>query len=315
MDLPSVQDLVTDGKDRLDIFLIGGHSGISAKIDLPSATIIDTEQELADGEPPVEGSIIIVASDVLSRWATAPQDIVNDILILLKTSGTPLIICSRNSTVPPFLVQFSNRESIPLCVSDLDVFPLQSRLIGFLREKIENVIIINGVLVEVLGIGVIIIGESGIGKSECALELVTRGHKLIADDIIEIRKKNGGVLSGFSMDLTKFLMEIRGLGIINIKRLFGVAAVSDETTIRIMVEFVQWTPGAEFDRIESEEQYRIIMGVRIPLIRVPVRSGGNMATIVEIVARNEILKKDEYSPSKDLKERVFSQIRKERSHR
>jgi HPr kinase/phosphorylase len=175
-------------------------------------------------------------------------------------------------------------------------------------------VIINGVLVEVLGIGVVIVGESGIGKSECALELVTRGHTLIADDVIEIRKKNGDILSGSSMDLTKFFMEIKGLGIINVKRLFGVAAVSDETIIRVVSCSLD-DRCCEFDRIESQEQYRTIMGVRIPLIRIPVRSGGNMATIVEIVARNEILKKDDYSPARDLKERVFDQIRKEQSHR
>ena len=314
MDPLAVKDLLTYGKERLDLSLVGGYSGTGREIDSLSVKIFDTEPVVA-GEKIGRGSILVITNDVLSRCAAASPSIVNDILPTLQASAPPLIICAQAGTLPPVLIEFSNKESIPLCTSGLDVFPLQSRLIGLLREKIDNVVIINGVLVEVLGIGVIIIGESGIGKSECGLELVTRGNKLIADDIIEIRKRYDGVLTGFSMELTKFFMEIRGLGIINVKRLFGVAAVSDETSIHIMVEFIRWRTGAEFDRIESEEQYRTIMGVKVPLIRVPVRSGGNMATIVEIVARNEILKKDEYSASKDLKERVFSQIQKERSHR
>lgn len=314
MDPLAVKDLLAYGKKRLDLSLVGGYSGTGGEIDSLSIEILDTEQAFAD-EKIGRGSIIIIASDMLTQVSVASSNVKDHIIRTLHVSKPPLIICAQVSTVPPFLSEFSNKESIPLCMSSLDVFPLQSRLIGLLREKIENVVIINGVLVEVLGIGVVIVGDSGIGKSECGLELVTRGHKLIADDTIEIRKRTDGVLSGFSMELTKFFMEIRGLGIINIKRLFGVAAVSDETTIRIMVEFIPWKTGAQFDRIESEEQYRKIMGVKIPLIRVPVRSGGSMATIVEIVARNEILKKYEYSALKDLKERVFEQIQKERSHR
>lgn len=314
MDPLAVKDLLTYGKERLDLSLIGGYSGTKRKIGSLSVKIFDMEW-ISAGESIGRGSIIIITHDALTRCATAPPVIIRDILRTLQGADPPLIICSQAGTVPPYLIEFSDKESIPLCASGLDVFPLQSRLIGLLREKIDNIVIINGVLVEVLGIGVVIIGESGIGKSECGLELVTRGHKLIADDIIEIRKRNDGVLTGLSMELTKFFMEIRGLGIINVKRMFGVAAVSDETTIHIMVEFIPWKTGAEFDRIESEEQYRTIMGIKIPLIRVPVRSGGNMATIVEIVARNEILKRDAYSASKDMKERVFSQIQKERSHR
>ncbi|HEU20105.1 MAG TPA: HPr(Ser) kinase/phosphatase [Deltaproteobacteria bacterium] len=310
----AVKDLLTHGKERLNLSLIGGYSGTGRTINSPSIKIFDMDQASAD-ENFGRGSVVIITHDVLSRCEADPPCIVSLLLPALSASSPPLIVCSQAGTIPPFLIEFSNKESIPLCASGLDVFPLQSRLIGLLREKIENIVIINGVLVEVLGIGVVIIGESGIGKSECGLELVTRGHKLIADDIIEIRKGNEGVLAGLSMELTKFFMEIRGLGIINVKRLFGVAAVSDETTIHIMVEFIRWKRDAEFDRIESEEHYRTVMGVKIPLIRVPVRSGGNMATIVEIVARNEILRKDEYSASRDLKDRIFNRIQKERPHR
>jgi len=246
----------------------------------------------------------------LSWLSTVSPHICQEILDNVLSLSIPLIICSTASFIPDFLVEYSEKESVPLVTSDYNVFTLESRIIGLLREKLDHIVVINGVFVEVFGVGVIIAGESGIGKSECGLELVTRGHKLIADDVIEIHKKNGDELSGHCIELTKYFMEIRGLGVINVKSLFGVASVSDDADINIMVEFVKWKDGLEFDRIESEEQFRTIMGVKIPLIRVPVRSGGNMATIVEIVARNDILKRENYRASTDLKERVFDKIKR-----
>lgn len=305
----AIKDLVKYGKERLGLSLIAGEHGLHKELSQLSIRIYDKEHTLLQGQfGPAD--ILIIEREEISWLAAAVQNIAEEILDAIKAANISLIICSKTTSIPHFLTEFAEKESIPLVVSDLDVFPLESRLIGFLREKIHHVVTINGVFVEVLGMGVIIVGESGIGKSECGLELVARGHKLIADDIIEIKKRGDDVLSGQSLELTKYFMEIRGLGIINVKRMFGVAAVSDESPVQIMVEFVRWEKGAKFDRIESDEQYRTIMGVDIPVIRAPVRSGGSMATIVEIVARNEILKKDDYNASRDLKKRVFDQIRR-----
>lgn len=305
----TIKDLIEYGKERLDLKLIAGTSGINKELKNLSVQICNKESKYFQEQLRPEG-ILIIGQEELSWLSTVSPHICQEMLDNVLSLNIPLIICSTASFIPDFLVEYSEKESVPLVTLDYNVFTLESRIIGLLREKLDHIVVINGVFVEVFGVGVIIAGESGIGKSECGLELVTRGHKLIADDVIEIHKKNGDELSGRCIELTKYFMEIRGLGVINVKSLFGVASVSDDADINIMVEFVKWKDGLEFDRIESEEQFRTIMGVKIPLIRVPVRSGGNMATIVEIVARNDILKRENYRASTDLKERVFDKIKR-----
>jgi HPr kinase/phosphorylase len=306
----SIKDLIECGRDRLGFKLVAGTSGITRELMNLSVQIFD-EKDRASGKKLRQEEILIIGQQevswLMSMAGNEYQDILHDIL----SADIPFIILSNVLHIPDSLVRFSEQESLPLVTSNLNIFPLESRLIGLLREKIAHTVIINGVFVEVFGMGVIIIGDSGIGKSECGLELVTRGHKLIADDIVEIQKREDGVLSGHSLELTRYFMEIRGLGVINIKSLFGVAAVSDAADINIIVEFVTWEDGAVFDRMGTEEQFHMIMGVKIPSIKAPVRSGGSMATIVEIVARNEILKKDNYSASRDLTDRISDKIKRE----
>jgi HPr kinase/phosphorylase len=305
----TIKDLIEYGKERLDLKLIAGTSGINKELKDLSVQICNKGSKYFQEQLRPEG-ILIIGQEELSWLSTVSPHICQEILDNILSLNIPLIICSNTSFIPDFLVEYSEKESVPLAASDYNVFTLESRIIGLLREKLDHIVVINGVFVEVFGVGVIIVGESGIGKSECGLELVTRGHKLIADDVIEIHKNNEGDLSGRCIELTKYFMEIRGLGVINVKSLFGVASVSDDADINIMVEFVKWKDGLEFDRIESEEQFRTIMGIKIPLTKAPVRSGGSMATIVEIVARNDILKRENYRASTDLKERVLDKIKR-----
>jgi len=307
----SIKDLIEYEGGRLNLSVVSGKAGLGRELKNLSIQIFNRDRILDEGMVVPPGILLLSQDDIL--WmADAASETRKNILNTVLAADIAAIILSNVSFLPEYLHQFAEKESIPLLTSDFDVFRLESRLIGMLREKIDHIVVINGVLVDVFGIGVVIVGESGVGKSECGLELVTRGHKLIADDVVEIEKKKKDRLSGRSTDLTKYFMEIRGLGVINIKSLYGVAAVSEESDLSIMVEFVRWEAGAQFDRIESKEQFRTIMGVSIPLIRVPVRSGGSMATIVEIVARNEILKRDNYRASDELKERIFDKIGKQK---
>jgi len=169
---------------------------------------------------------------------------------------------------------------------------------------------IQGVLIELFGIGIVITGGSGIGKSECGLELVTRGHRLVADDSVDIRKAPDDTLYGECPDVTRHFMEIRGIGVVNVKSLFGAGAVSDGVSVDIIVELIRWEDWADRDRLGLEEQYCHILAVDLPMVRLPVRSGGNMATVIEIVARNHILKKRGYNASMDLIKKVSDRIRK-----
>ncbi|HAD03767.1 MAG TPA: HPr kinase/phosphorylase, partial [Desulfuromonas sp.] len=150
----------------------------------------------------------------------------------------------------------------------------------------------------------LLMGKSGIGKSECGLDLVLRGHRLVADDVVKVRLKLPAVLFGEGMDLLHYHMEIRGLGIINIKHLFGVAAIRERKKIDLVVELLEWEAGQEYDRLGIDEQKYAILGIEVPLLRIPVRPGRNMTTIVEVAARNQLLKEMGYHSAHEFQDRL-----------
>lgn len=174
----------------------------------------------------------------------------------------------------------------------------------------EKTTSMQGVLIELFGMGIIMTGESGIGKSECGLELITRGHRLVADDSVDIIKTSGDTLYGKCPDVTKYFMEIRGIGVVNVRNLFGRDAVSDGVSIDIIADLVRWEDWADTDRLGSEERYCSILGVDVPMVRLPIRSGGNMATVIEMVARNHILKREGYNASMELIKKVSDKIKR-----
>jgi HPr kinase/phosphorylase len=149
---------------------------------------------------------------------------------------------------------------------------------------------LHGVLVDVYGIGVLLLGESGSGKSECALDLITRGHRLVADDIVEVARDGAGIVMGWGPARIRHHMEIRGLGIINIRDLFGVAAIRYRKRIELVIQLLPWRPEEEYDRLGVEEFGHPILGVTLPLLRIPVSAGRNVAILVEVAARNHLLK-------------------------
>ena len=149
---------------------------------------------------------------------------------------------------------------------------------------------VHGVLMDVYGIGVLLLGESGTGKSECALDLVTRGHRLVADDVVEVAREGERILIGRGPTRIRHHMEIRGLGIINIRDLFGVAAIRHRKRIELVALLEPWRPENEYDRLGLEEQTYPILGVEVPMLRIPVSAGRNMAILVEVAARNHLLK-------------------------
>jgi len=163
------------------------------------------------------------------------------------------------------------------------------------------------VLVDVLEVGILLLGKSGIGKSECALDLVLRGQRLVADDMVEIKKSLPSTLVGKGTELIKYHMEIRGIGIINVKDLFGITAVRDEKDIEVVVELMEWS-GEEHERLGLDEKKYSILGVDLPHLRVPVRPGRNMATIIEVAARNHLLKKTGRHSARELQDALMQRI-------
>jgi HPr kinase/phosphorylase len=305
----TINDLIEYDDRRLGLTLLAGRAGIQGTIEHPIILIYKAHESGLREEMKGETILVIPQASIPGKEKSSLREC-EDLLNRIKTSKISLIILSEANGAPDFLLQLSEEGDIPLLCSENSAPLIRSALIGVLRREIERKVDIHGVLMDIFGIGVIIKGESGIGKSECGLELITRGHKLIADDIIEIEKTGENILCGRSSELTRYYMEIRGLGIVDIKSLFGIAAVGDAIDIGIVVELIRWETGMEFSRIDSEEGSFEVMGVPLPRIRVPVRSGGNMATVVEIVARNFILKMKGSIASKEMEERILAKTKK-----
>ena len=219
-----------------------------------------------------------------------------------------MIVCTKGMTVAPELVDACERSGTPLLTTPQTTDVLIARIEGWLEDRLAPQTTMHGVLLEVSGVGVMLLGKSGIGKSELALDLVQRGHPLVADDIVTIRRRGAETLYGQGSGLTKHLLEIRGLGIINVKDLFGVSAVREKKRIDLVAELVEWRADEEYDRLGLDERFFTILDVEVPLITVPVRPGRNMGVIVEAAARNELLKSMGKHSALELQERLVREL-------
>jgi HPr kinase/phosphorylase len=209
----------------------------------------------------------------------------------LCTDSTPAIIVSREMEIPQELIDASEEKSVPLLRSPLKTTRLSSHLTNFLEGKLAPTTAVHGVLVDVYGVGVLIVGKSGVGKSETALELVKRGHRLVADDCVEIRQEDQDTLIGNAPDLIEHLLEIRGLGIINVMTLFGAGAVRSYKRITLIIDLEIWDAKKQYDRLGLDEEKMKIIDTDIPKLTVPVRPGRNLAVIIEVAAMNFRLKR------------------------
>ncbi|MGF2617845.1 HPr kinase/phosphorylase [Rossellomorea vietnamensis] len=209
----------------------------------------------------------------------------------LCTDITPGIIISRDMEIPPELIEASNRCDVPVMRTPLKTTRFSSRLTNYLESKLAPTTAIHGVLVDIYGVGVMITGKSGVGKSETALELVKRGHRLVADDCVEIRQEDTDTLVGSSPELIEHLLEIRGLGIINVMTLFGAGAVRSYKRITLCINLELWDKTKQYDRLGLEEEKMRIIDTDITKLTVPVRPGRNLAVIIEVAAMNFRLKR------------------------
>jgi HPr kinase/phosphorylase len=202
-----------------------------------------------------------------------------DISCLIVTNGAP---------VPAVLRRAADKYRVPLLCTPLKSALFIRAISSWLEEKLAARVTVHGVLVQVYGVGILIVGKSGIGKSEAALDLVARGHRFTADDIVEVAEVSPLSLKGRSPNLTQHHMEIHGLGIINVRELFGTLATVDEQPIDLVVELVEWS--ADIDRLGLEDARHTILNVSLPMIRLPVHPGRNLAMLIEVAARNQMLK-------------------------
>lgn len=214
---------------------------------------------------------------------------------LCSSEETPCIIVTRSWEVPQELIDISSQNQIPVLRSSMATTILSSRITSFLERKLAPTATIHGVLVDVYGVGMLITGSSGIGKSETALELVKRGHRLIADDAVEIRQTSDNQLHGTAPELIRHLLEIRGVGIINVMTLFGAGAIRNNKRISLVVRLEAWQQEKQYDRLGLDEETTRIIDTDIPLATIPVRPGRNLAVIIEVAAMNFRLKRMGYN--------------------
>jgi HPr kinase/phosphorylase len=220
----------------------------------------------------------------------------------------PCIIYCRNLKPDDSLLEKATAANVPVFITEKKTSAFSAELIRWLNVELAPCISIHGVLVDVYGVGVLIRGESGIGKSEAALELIKRGHRLVSDDVVEIRKVSDETLVGAAPDITKHFIELRGIGIVDVKVLYGVQSVRETQNIDLVITLEEWNKDKEYDRLGLEEEYTEILGNPIVCHQIPIRPGRNLAIIVETAAINHRQKKMGYNAAKELYKRVQANL-------
>ncbi len=299
----SIQDLMGEKEAGLDLELLAGERGLGKcvtvpRIQKPGLALAGYTTNLHPDRIQVLGSTELSYLNQLAKEKAETN------LHELCCLDICCFIITKGQEPPELLVRETETHGIPLLRSHLPSSTFISLITKFLEERLLASTTIHGVLVDVLGVGVLLMGKSGVGKSECALDLVLKGHRLVADDVVKVRMKLPAVLFGEGSDLLHYHMEIRGLGIINIKHLFGVAAIRERKKIDLAIELVEWDEGKEYDRLGLDEQTYPLLGIEVPLLKIPVRPGRNITTIVEVAARNQLLKEMGYHSALEFQDRL-----------
>ena len=228
----------------------------------------------------------------------------------LLSYGIPCIVYCRNLEPDETFLQMANEMKVPIFQSSKQTSAFTAEVIRWLNVELAPCISIHGVLVDVYGVGVLIMGESGIGKSEAALELINRGHRLVTDDVVEIRKVSDDTLVGKAPDITRHFIELRGIGIVDVKSLFGVQSVRETQTIDLVINMEEWDKNREYDRLGLKEESTEFLGNKVVCHSIPIRPGRNLAILVESAAVNHRQKQMGYNAAEELYRRVQESLAK-----
>jgi HPr kinase/phosphorylase len=284
-----IRTLLSALRVELGLELVAGREGLdrsvtAASVQKPGLALAGFTEMFKPGRVQVLGR-----TEIDYLWSMVPDERRNAADNLMRCAP-PVVVVTRGSDIPEQLIEVAEQLRVPLLLTGLRSSIFVETLHKYLANRLARVRSIHGVLVDVFGVGVLLIGKSGIGKSECALEMVMRGHRLVADDVIDVSKKPPSTIVGSGNDLIRHHMEIRGLGIINIKDLFGISAIRETKRIDLVVVFEEWDTKKTYERLGVATLTHEILGVALPMVMIPVRPGRSLTSIVEVAARNQLLK-------------------------
>ncbi len=281
----TVAELVA--RAELDVRVVSGSAGLSRTVTVPR---IQKPGLALTGWPEQlhEGRVLVLGGTEIEYLADHEPARRVGIETVLASNPACVIVC-RGLVPPVELETAAEARGVPVLVSSLVTADFIASVTAWMADRLSPSTELHGVLMDVLGIGVLMVGKSGIGKSETALDLVVRGHRLVGDDIIRIRR-HGHQLVGRAAGILGHHMEIRGLGIINIKDLYGISAVREQKVVELIAELHEWDASVEYDRLGFDEQRETLLEVEVTKLRLPVRPGRNIATLIEVAARNQLLK-------------------------
>ena len=287
----------------LPLELLSGAGGVHRIITSPH--IQKTGLALAGFDEYLQpGRVLVFGESEVRFLDSLEQEVRLQALDAVFTHDVPCVLITGGWEPPADLRMGADRAQVPLLRTAVTTPLAIAKLTAVLEDALAVREVIHGVLMDILGLGVLIVGESGIGKSECALDLVVRGHRLVADDTVEIHRRGEKDVIGTCPELTRHHMEVRGLGVINIRDLFGVASTRVNKRLELVVQLERWDQNREYDRVGLDDSYYDLIGVRLPLVRMPVAPGRSVAILVEVAVRNQILRARGRHAARDLVARL-----------
>jgi HPr kinase/phosphorylase len=293
----------------LPLDLLAGAEGLDRTITSPQ--IQKTGLALAGFDKYLKAGRVLVFGESEIRYLESlePAPRISAMRLAL-THDFPCVLITGGFTPPAELVIEAERARVPLLQTPVATPTAIAKVTTLLEDSLAERTMLHAVLVDVLGLGVLIAGESGIGKSESALDLIVRGHRLVADDTVEVRRRQETILIGTCPELTRHHMELRGLGVINVKDLFGIASTRSSKRVELVVQLERWDPTREYERLGLDDTFYEILGLRVPLIRMPVAPGRNIAILVEVAARNQLLRSRGHHAARELADRLDETLRR-----
>ena len=305
----TIGELLEERGEAMKMELIAGENGLYRYIDhprmqKPSLAFAGFLENLSDYRLQVVG---LTELHYLETRPEAERKAAVDAVFDLRLAG---VVVTGGETTPDIILEAAQRTDTPLITTPLRSSAFMTDMMLFLSKRLAPSVFQHGVYLDIFGVGVLLTGASGIGKSEIALELIERGHRLISDDMVELIRQGPEVLVGHSPESLKYHMEIRGLGILNIRDLYGAAAITDTKRLRLVIDVIPWEKLAEEDRVLGGNSTTTINGVTLPQIRIPIRPGRSLAVIIEVATRNQLLKQRGLDSNQAFTEALEERIRK-----